>query len=239
MSWTSFVRLHSRFNLILGTSLVADGFMQDHVCCMQFSTSDAHFLEIWRNSSSSVSCPVPLAPPLVRTSPPRCLICSDTVTLVRQWLCLSSVPTSAPQSAVRSAKLWPKISASDGGIISSNNAIFGCTNFSIIIGCAFAVVLALLPETQPSVVIANAAAGDPLADKIRQRKSSLDAAKEMYFIASEALKILFTEPIVAFLGVFNGFAYGLLFLYLDVTLFIILEKSDGRVSLMSSPSITD
>ena len=78
-------------------------------------------------------------------------------------------------------------------------------------------VLALLPETQPTVVIARAAAGDPLADKIRQRKSSLDAAKEMYFIASEALKILFTEPIVAFIGVFNGFAYGLLFLYLDVT----------------------
>lgn len=90
-------------------------------------------------------------------------------------------------------------------------------NFSIIIGGAFAVVLALLPETQPTVVIAKAAAGDPLADKIRQRKGSLDAAKEMYFIASEALKILFTEPIVAFLGVFNGFAYGLLFLYLDVT----------------------
>ena len=90
-------------------------------------------------------------------------------------------------------------------------------DISIIIGGAFAVVLALLPETQPSVVIAKAAAGDPLAEKIRQRKSSLDAAKEIYFIASEALKILFTEPIVAFLGVFTGFAYGLLFLYLDVT----------------------
>jgi hypothetical protein len=78
------------------------------------------------------------------------------------------------------------------------------------------VVLALLPETQPSVVIAKAAAGDPLADKIRARKSNLDVAKEIYFIASTALKILFTEPIVAFLGIFNGFAYGLLFLYLDV-----------------------
>jgi hypothetical protein len=76
--------------------------------------------------------------------------------------------------------------------------------------------LALLPETQPSVVIAKAAAGDPLADKIRARKGKLDVAKEIYFIASTALKILFTEPIVAFLGIFNGFAYGLLFLYLDV-----------------------
>jgi hypothetical protein len=77
--------------------------------------------------------------------------------------------------------------------------------------------LALLPETQPTVVIAKkAAAGDPLADKIRERKKHLNVAKEIYFVASEALKILFTEPIVAFLGVFNGFAYGLLFLYLDV-----------------------
>lgn len=87
---------------------------------------------------------------------------------------------------------------------------------SVIIGGAFAVVLALLPETQPTVVIAKAAAGDPLAEKIRARKSHYDVAKEIYFIASTALKILFTEPIVAFLGIFNGFAYGLLFLYLDV-----------------------
>ena len=114
-------------------------------------------------------------------------------------------------------KLSQKISISTGGIISSIQCSGERANYSIIIGGAFAVVLALLPETQPTVVIAKAAAGDPLADKIRQRKSSLDAAKEIYFIASEALKILFTEPIVAFLGVFNGFAYGLLFLYLDVT----------------------
>jgi hypothetical protein len=102
-----------------------------------------------------------------------------------------------------------------GGIGSSIPAI-SKPNLSVIIGGAFAVILALLPETQPTVVIARAAAGDPLAEKIRERKSSLNVAKEIYFIASEALKILFTEPIVAFLGIFNGFAYGLLFLYLDV-----------------------
>jgi hypothetical protein len=89
---------------------------------------------------------------------------------------------------------------------------------SVIIGGAFAIILALLPETQPTVVIEKAAAGagDPLALKIRERKKSLNVGKEIAFIALEALKILFTEPIVAFLGVFNGFAYGLLFLYLDV-----------------------
>jgi hypothetical protein len=74
----------------------------------------------------------------------------------------------------------------------------------------------LLPETQPTVVIGRAAAGDPLGDKIKERQKHLNVGKEIYFIASGAIKILFTEPIVAFLGVFNGFAYGLLFLYLDV-----------------------
>jgi hypothetical protein len=89
-----------------------------------------------------------------------------------------------------------------------------------------------LPETQPTVVILKAAAGDHLAEKIRQRKNSLDTAKEMYFIASEALKILFTEPIVTFLGVFSGFTYGLLFLYLDVC--FSLELTDVRVYSRSS-----
>ena len=62
----------------------------------------------------------------------------------------------------------------------------------------------------------RASSGDPLAEKIRVTKKNLNVAKEVYFVASEALKILFTEPIVAFLGVFNGFAYGLMFLYLEV-----------------------
>ena len=190
--------------------------MQGHAYCMRFSTSDAHSLEISRNSSSSVSCPVPLAPQPARTLPLQFPICSDIVMLVRQWLFSLLAQMSALRSAVPSVKPLLKISASTGGIISSILPSRECANFSIIIGVAFAVVLACLPETQPSVVIARAAAGDPLAEKIRQRKGSLDAAKEMYFIASNALKILFTEPIVAFIGVFNGFAYGLLFLYLDV-----------------------
>ena len=89
-------------------------------------------------------------------------------------------------------------------------------NGSIIFGTAFAIILALLPETQPTVVIMRASEGDPLADKIRATKSHLNVAKEVYFVTSQALKILFTEPIVAFLGIFNGFAYGLMFLYLEV-----------------------
>ena len=97
------------------------------------------------------------------------------------------------------------------------DSVLDLTNKSIIVAGVFAVILALLPETQPTVVIARAAAGDPLADKIRAKKDSLAVAKEVYFVASEAIKILLTEPIVTFLGIFNGFAYGLLFLYLDVS----------------------
>lgn len=140
---------------------------------------------------------------------------------------------------VVSANVGPSIGSPIGEAVAENLSFNWWYYINIIIGVGFAIILALLPETQPSVVIAKAAEGDPLADKIRQRKSSLDAAKEMYFIASEALKILFTEPIVAFLGVFNGFAYGLLFLYLDVTsLYFNLYMLMKRVSSMSLLSTT-
>jgi hypothetical protein len=64
----------------------------------------------------------------------------------------------------------------------------------------------------------------------------MNVGKEIYFIASEALKILFTEPIVAFLGIYNGFAYGLLFLYLEVSPLEII--SNGRVYGVCLPSTT-
>jgi len=80
---------------------------------------------------------------------------------------------------------------------------------SIVIGSTFAVILAIFPESQ-LIVIAKATTEDSLAQKIGQRKNSLDAAKEMYFIASTVMKILFTKKIVAFLSLFNRLAYGLL-----------------------------
>jgi MFS family permease len=92
---------------------------------------------------------------------------------------------------------------------------------SVIIGGAFIVVLALLPETQPSVVIAKSDGtyDDPLAERIRRERKELNVGSEIYFTSTTALKILFTEPIVASLGIYNGFAFGLLFLYLDVQSF--------------------
>lgn len=38
---------------------------------------------------------------------------------------------------------------------------------------------------------------------------------EIKFVSSQALKMMVTEPIIAFMGLYNGFAYGLMFLYLD------------------------
>ena len=128
---------------------------------------------------------------------------------------------------VVSATIGPSVGSPIGEAVAKNLGYHWWYYINIIIGGAFAVLLAILPETQPTVVILKAAAGDPLAEKIRHRKNSFDAAKEMYFVASEALKILFTEPIVAFLGVFNGFGYGLIFLYLEVR--SSLELTDGRV----------
>ncbi|OBA17511.1 uncharacterized protein OGAPODRAFT_15756 [Ogataea polymorpha] len=43
----------------------------------------------------------------------------------------------------------------------------------------------------------------------------VSAINEIKFVFVMALKMMVTEPIIIFLGLFNGFAYGLLFLYLD------------------------
>lgn len=86
-----------------------------------------------------------------------------------------------------------------------------------IIAAAFVVGMAFLPETLPRIVITNAVkkkgAANPQEVMIAEEK--IDVLKEMRFVSTMALKIMVTEPIVIFLGLYNGFAYGLLFLYLD------------------------
>lgn len=46
-------------------------------------------------------------------------------------------------------------------------------------------------------------------------QAKVDVLSEMKFVSTMTFRIMFTEPIVLFLGIYNGFAYGLLFLYLD------------------------
>lgn len=89
---------------------------------------------------------------------------------------------------------------------------------NVIIAAGFVVGMCFLPETLPRLVIAKAvrakgASANPEEVLIAEEK--IDVLKEMRFVSTMALKIMVTEPIVIFLGLYNGFAYGLLFLYLD------------------------
>lgn len=90
---------------------------------------------------------------------------------------------------------------------------------NIIIGGVFAFCLCFMPETLPRIVIAKAVKRRGSVDQaeldIALGSSKLSAAREIRFVATMALRIMFTEPIVISLGLYNGFAYGLLFLYLD------------------------
>jgi hypothetical protein len=88
---------------------------------------------------------------------------------------------------------------------------------NVIIGFAFAIIMCFIPETLPRLVIAREAAKSQTVDDQEAAilSSKLNVLEEMRFVTSMTFKIMFTEPIVLFLGIYNGFAYGILFLYLD------------------------
>lgn len=81
--------------------------------------------------------------------------------------------------------------------------------------------MCFIPETLPRIVISRAVqkqeTSDPadIAVMEAHMEEHIDVLREMRFVASMAFRIMLTEPIVVFLGIYNGFAYGLLFLYLD------------------------
>ncbi|KAI0161737.1 MFS general substrate transporter [Hypoxylon sp. FL1284] len=88
---------------------------------------------------------------------------------------------------------------------------------NVIFGGFFALVMCFIPETLPRIVIANAARKHKSSDpnELVVMEDRVDVFREMRFVTSMAFRIMLTEPIVTFLGIYNGFAYGLLFLYLD------------------------
>lgn len=120
---------------------------------------------------------------------------------------------------VASANTGPSIGSVVGELIAENTKMGLPWIFWIntIIGGAFAIGMCFLPETLPRIVISKAVkkhqAENP--EEIAIAEEKIDVLKEIRFISTMALKIMVTEPIVIFLGVYNGFAYGLLFLYLD------------------------
>lgn len=87
---------------------------------------------------------------------------------------------------------------------------------SIIIGGAFAIILCFIPETLPRLVIAKAVKRGVADDSEAQiAEAKVNVFNELKFVATMTIRIMFTQPIVVLLGLYNGFAYGLLFLYLD------------------------
>lgn len=90
------------------------------------------------------------------------------------------------------------------------------TKDSIIIGGAYAIVLCFLPETLPRLVIAKAAKKGVVDEaEVQIADSQVDVLNEIKFVATMTIRIMVTQPVVVLLGLYNGFAYGLLFLYLD------------------------
>lgn len=76
--------------------------------------------------------------------------------------------------------------------------------------------MCFLPETLPRIVIRNAVKKGVATDAERQvAETKVNVLAEIKFVTTMTVRIMVTQPIVTLLGLYNGFAYGLLFLYLD------------------------
>lgn len=121
---------------------------------------------------------------------------------------------------VLSANVGPSIGSPIGAWITNNPNLGVKWIFliNVIIGFGFAIVMSFIPETLPRIVIQNAAAKAPQEvdrDEIAILRTKVNVLQELRFVTTMTFKIMFTEPIVLLLGIYNGFAYGILFLYLD------------------------
>ncbi|KAI4846856.1 vitamin b6 transporter bsu1 [Aureobasidium sp. EXF-8845] len=100
---------------------------------------------------------------------------------------------------------------------------------NIIWGGAFALAMCFMPETLPSVVIAREVkkrnTDEPNAKVVAAELTKVNVFQEIRFVLTMALRIMLTEPIVIFLGFYNGFAYGLLFLYLDGVFAVFVDNN--------------
>ncbi|KAI1840050.1 hypothetical protein JX265_013882 [Neoarthrinium moseri] len=120
---------------------------------------------------------------------------------------------------VASANIGPSVGSPVGEWIADNVNMGLPWIFwiNVIIAAAFAIGMCFIPETLPSIVIREDArkrqASAP--EEVAVLEEKVDVLKEIKFVTLMALRIMVTEPIVTLLGIYNGFAYGLLFLYLD------------------------
>lgn len=89
-----------------------------------------------------------------------------------------------------------------------------------IIAGVFTLLLLIPPETLPRILMAEGAREDAIRDNETEPseigfKMNLALFNEVKFMTTQTFMMLITEPIIIFLGLFNGFTYGLLFLYLN------------------------
>lgn len=117
------------------------------------------------------------------------------------------------------ANIGPSLGSPVGEWISENEnmGLKWIFLINVVIGFAFAIIMCFIPETLPRLVIAKAAAKSQAVDEQEAAvlASRLNVLQEMRFVTTMTFKIMFTEPVVLMLGLYNGFAYGILFLYLD------------------------
>ncbi|KAH6678570.1 major facilitator superfamily domain-containing protein [Halenospora varia] len=120
---------------------------------------------------------------------------------------------------VVSANTGPSLGSPVGGWITDNPnmGLKWIFLINVIIGFAFAILMCFIPETLPRLVIAREAQKSSNLDETEAAilRSKVNVWKELRFVATMTFRIMFTEPIVGALGIYNGFAYGILFLYLD------------------------
>jgi MFS family permease len=120
---------------------------------------------------------------------------------------------------VISANVGPSVGAPLGAWITNdpNLGLKWIFLLNVIIGYGFACILCFIPETLPRLVIAKGAAKSEIVNDGQAAilGAKIDIWKELRFVTTMTFRILFTEPIIIFLGFYNGFTYGILFLYLD------------------------
>ncbi|MCJ1314136.1 hypothetical protein MMC25_007816 [Agyrium rufum] len=120
---------------------------------------------------------------------------------------------------VLAANWGPSIGSPVGELIAENESLGWPWVFwlNAIIGTGFVFLMCFVPETLPRIVISKAAKRTNAVTEtnVALVDTKINVVKEITFVTTMALRIMVTEPIVIFLALYNGFAYGLLFLYLD------------------------
>ncbi|GME67833.1 unnamed protein product [Ambrosiozyma monospora] len=107
-------------------------------------------------------------------------------------------------------------------VISERNSVAGKEVPNVVIR-EFKYFIALFTGKKPDWV--QMTPGDDEKEENGVDVNKTDKVQELKFVTGMALKMMVTEPIIIFLGLFNGFAYGLMFLYLDGVFYVFVDNN--------------